>query len=191
MAPGVIPGPFCLEAGERAGVGRVDPGTPGRGRRAAGPLILEDLMSTPMPLRPSAVIVTMMLGLAPLMPGIAVAQEQSVTPMPDSAPETSAPETAPSDNPQEVVPQELVPETSDTLLEAEALADAFRSSGWDAVEATEGEGGITIEARRGGDMRIAVRYDPESGMVTAIAIENADGRPVLVPGATLSPAASL
>ncbi|MCA2009935.1 hypothetical protein LCM17_00390 [Cereibacter sphaeroides] len=92
---------------------------------------------------------------------------------------------------QDGVEEEVAPSSVDALLEAEALAEAFRSSGWDAVEATEGEGGITIEARRGGAMLIAVRYDPMSGMVTAIAIENADGRPVLVPGATLTPAASL
>ncbi|MBN8290673.1 hypothetical protein JI664_01730 [Rhodobacter sp. NTK016B] len=73
-------------------------------------------------------------------------------------------------------------------LDPDHLRDQFQSGGWDSVQVESSETHIEVEARRGG-MELDVTYDRASGMVRDLEIENSDGRPVMIPGVTLSPAA--
>lgn len=74
------------------------------------------------------------------------------------------------------------------MLDADQMRDQFLSGGWDTVEVEGNETEIEIDARRGA-MEIEVVYDRSTGMVRDLEIENADGRPVMIPGLTLTPAA--
>lgn len=75
-----------------------------------------------------------------------------------------------------------------TMMDPETMESQFQTSGWDAVEVSSDEEHIEVEARRGA-MEIEVVYDRSSGMVLDLDIENSDGRPVMIPGVTLTPAA--
>ncbi|PWE28485.1 PepSY domain-containing protein [Pararhodobacter marinus] len=73
-------------------------------------------------------------------------------------------------------------------LDPEHLREQFQSGGWDSVQVESDDATVEVEARRGG-MELDVTYDRASGMVRDLEIENSDGRPVMIPGLTLTPAA--
>ncbi|GAB1380928.1 PepSY domain-containing protein [Pararhodobacter sp.] len=73
------------------------------------------------------------------------------------------------------------------VMDPETLQAQFQTSGWESVEMQSNEHSIEIEARRGA-MEIEVVYDRATGMVRDLDIENIDGRPITIPGLTLTSA---
>jgi len=73
------------------------------------------------------------------------------------------------------------------VMDPESLRGQFQTAGWESVEMQSNDHSIEIEARRGA-MEIEVVYDRATGMVRDLDIENIDGRPITIPGLTMTPA---
>ncbi|PTX02249.1 hypothetical protein [Pararhodobacter aggregans] len=73
------------------------------------------------------------------------------------------------------------------VMDPDSLVSQFQTAGWESVAMESNEHSIEIEARRGA-MEIEVVYDRATGMVRDLDIENIDGRPITIPGLTLTSA---